>query len=254
MIWLPVTHTLASPLIKVPLLVAATARTAQAMTPPNPPLGPENMKLYDGLGDSMKHAMVCSGYVHKGLYWANVIAESAVIIAEHFRSPRTFVPHPQVQASLPEAESKHATHNIRTRPWWSAGCALMYAGSAIRPASHHALGKLFTWELTVRNDHVLVTGGSYAVVRHPSFVGMAMLSVGLVLCHFSPGGYFAECVGWDTFASKAFTVFWGGWILLIPTFLMTRVNTEDEVLRREFGKQWESYAERTPYKLIPYVY
>lgn len=185
----------------------------------------------------------------QGLYWANVLAESAVILAEYFRSPLSDFVLPFLIR-----KSKHATHDIRATPWWLAGCALMYAGGALRLASYRTLGKFFTWELTVRKEHALVTGGPYTVVRHPSYTGMAMLSVGLGLCHFGPGGYYAECVGWDTLASKAFVALWGGWTVLIPVLLMARVNTEDEVLRREFGKQWEDYAKRTPYKLFPYVY
>lgn len=65
MIWLPVVHALASPIIKIPLLVAATARTAQAMTPPNPPPRPEDMKSYGGLNDPMKLVLIRSGYFYK---------------------------------------------------------------------------------------------------------------------------------------------------------------------------------------------
>lgn len=33
--------------------------------------------------------------------------------------------------------------------------------------------------------------------------------------------------------------------------LMNRMNTEDEVLKKEFGEVWEKWAEGTKYQLIP---
>ena len=33
-----------------------------------------------------------------------------------------------------------------------------------------------------------------------------------------------------------------------------RARVEDEALRRAFGEEWEAWARRTPYSLIPYVY
>ena len=81
-----------------------------------------------------------------------------------------------------------------------------------------------------------------------------MIGVGIVLCHFGPGSWYAECLGWDTLGSKLFTAIWGGWTLTVPVLLMTRVNKEDTVLRTHFAEEWDAYAQRTPYKLVPYVY
>ena len=35
---------------------------------------------------------------------------------------------------------------------------------------------------------------------------------------------------------------------------LRRTSIEDEVLRKEIGKQWEECAKRTPYKLLPFVF
>lgn len=116
------------------------------------------------------------------------------------------------------------------------------------------MGRFFTWQLVVMKDHKLVTEGPYSIVRHPSYVGSLMIGVGAVLCHFSPGSWYAECIGWDTLGSKLFTAIWGGWTLLVPALLMGRVNKEDAVLRNEFPEEWEVYARKTPYKLFPFLY
>jgi protein-S-isoprenylcysteine O-methyltransferase Ste14 len=36
--------------------------------------------------------------------------------------------------------------------------------------------------------------------------------------------------------------------------LLNRMPKEDEVMHKEFGKQWEKWAKDVPYKLVPYVY
>ena len=47
---------------------------------------------------------------------------------------------------------------------------------------------------------------------------------------------------------------WALWSLAVPLGLMWRTGEEDRVLRASLGAEWEAYAERTPYKLVPYVF
>ena len=35
---------------------------------------------------------------------------------------------------------------------------------------------------------------------------------------------------------------------------MHRAELEDQVLRKEFGIEWEEWARKVPYKFIPYVF
>lgn len=81
-----------------------------------------------------------------------------------------------------------------------------------------------------------------------------MLGIGTMLCHFGTGSWYRECVGWDNWVSKAFTTAWAGWWVVLTGLLFVRVPVEDEVLHKEFGAEWEAYATRTPYKVIPYIY
>jgi protein-S-isoprenylcysteine O-methyltransferase Ste14 len=43
---------------------------------------------------------------------------------------------------------------------------------------------------------------------------------------------------------------------MVLTFvgLLSRIGTEDEALRRVFGAEWEKWAGRVRYKLVPWVY
>lgn len=49
------------------------------------------------------------------------------------------------------------------------GMVAVWIGGAIRIACYRELGRLFTYELTIREKHRLVTSGPYSIVRHPSY-------------------------------------------------------------------------------------
>lgn len=105
----------------------------------------------------------------------------------------------------------------------------------------------------MRRGKQLVAHGPY-LVRHSSYVGSALKYLGVLICHFGPGSWYRECIGWESVWSKAFTAVCVEWSLLIPVLLMARVNREDNVLKEELGAKWEVYAANTPYRLVPFVY
>lgn len=182
--------------------------------------------------------------------WLCALGESAVVLAEHFPSS----PISHAALSLFVRKASYTPGSVRITPLWLTGCALMCTGAAIRLWCYRTLGRFFTWELTVKKGHALVKHGPYAVVRHPGYVGSVMIDVGVVLCYSSPGGWYRECIGWDTLLGKVVTGLWAAWSLSVLAMLVSRVNKEDAVLRREFGEEWDGYAKRTPYRLLPFVY
>ena len=56
-------------------------------------------------------------------------------------------------------------------------------GGIIRHQCYESMGRLFTVERSIRTDHVLVTSGPYAVVRHPSYTGLLIVFIGMILIH-----------------------------------------------------------------------
>ena len=180
--------------------------------------------------------------------WANALGESAVVLARHFPSPVADNALSLLVRADADAGNVHMTSLRLT------GFGLMFGGAVIRLWCYRTLGKFFTWELTVRKDHKLVTTGPYAVVRHPAYVGSTMLGVGVIMYSFSSGSWYAECVGWTSAWSWVVTAAWAGWLMFLPTWLISRVNKEDDVLRKEFGEVWEEYREQTPWRLVPYIY
>ncbi|EKM49956.1 uncharacterized protein PHACADRAFT_105655, partial [Phanerochaete carnosa HHB-10118-sp] len=109
----------------------------------------------------------------------------------------------------------------------------------------------FTWELAVRKGHVLEAHhGAVRHHRHPSYDGAPVRYVGVVCTIFGRRSAF----GWNTTVGWVFTAVCIGWATGIPMLLMGKVGREGEVLRQEFGAQWEAYAKRVPDKLCPFIF
>ena len=132
------------------------------------------------------------------------------------------------------------------------GLALTIVGAIIRVLSYQALGPDFNAILSLRSDHKLATHSVYSIVRHPSYSGFCLVLAGSVMCQLGPGSFWAVHAGWRVKYGFG-GVYIGIHLLLFVTMLM-RLEKEDAVLRRVHGKQWEDWARKTRYKLVPYVF
>src|SRR5262249_50368147 len=64
-----------------------------------------------------------------------------------------------------------------------AGGALAVAGVALPLPAPPALGGFWAGPVAVRAGHTVVTGGPYALVRHPLYLGVLLLAAGSALAH-----------------------------------------------------------------------
>jgi protein-S-isoprenylcysteine O-methyltransferase Ste14 len=96
-----------------------------------------------------------------------------------------------------------------------------------------ALGRQYSADVTIQKDHHLITSSVYRVIRHPRYLGVITLSIGVSLI-------FRSWVG--LVASFAFFV-----------ILFFRIRDEEVTMRNEFGVEWDTYCERS-WRLIPYIY
>ena len=119
---------------------------------------------------------------------------------------------------------------------------------------YRELGHLFTWELTFRENHKLVTSGPYSYVRHPSYTGTALITLGSILLFTSRGSYYTEAGLRDTWIGMTAAYSISGCLMLMTFMLCARAPQEDAMLRQEFGEQWEQWAKRTPWRVVPYIF
>lgn len=114
-----------------------------------------------------------------------------------------------------------------------AGVVVYGLGMILTSWAQVALGPQFSTAVTIQDGHELVSRGPFRVVRHPRYLGVILFHVGYAL----------------VFRSTLALVLSGG----VALTLLWRIHDEDDLLRRELGAAWDSYARRTA-RLIPFVY
>ena len=113
------------------------------------------------------------------------------------------------------------------------GVALFAAGGALRIWPVFVLGQRFSGLVAIQPGHTLVTNGVYGVIRHPSYLGLLINSLGWSLAFRSGVGLVLTA-------------------LLIPP-LLARINTEENLLGAQFGHEYSAYCSWT-WRLIPGIY
>lgn len=154
----------------------------------------------------------------------------------------------------------YPTHRLSTQNILALG--LIVFGGFTRGSCHRRLGKMFTWETSILKTHKLITSGPYQFVRHPAYTGLLCVSVGYVLFLWTPGTLGRECfigkgfppqINAQSIAGTVYAV----WMMLhysdTNVFLIRRSFEEDTLLRREFGKDWDKWAQSVRWNVIPYI-
>lgn len=100
-----------------------------------------------------------------------------VILASH-------APAFKVSRNILSALAIEGTENkLEISPLFVFGTFFTALGGFIRYFCYRELGRLFTFELSLRADHKLVTTGPYSVVRHPGYLGVILCISGVVIWH-----------------------------------------------------------------------
>jgi protein-S-isoprenylcysteine O-methyltransferase Ste14 len=114
-----------------------------------------------------------------------------------------------------------------------AGVFLFAAGGALRLRPVFVLGHRFSGLVAIQPGHKLVATGVYRVIRHPSYLGLLVLSLGWALAFRSGVGVLLAV------------------LMILP--LLARIRAEERLLRSHFGAEYEAYCARTS-RLIPGIY
>ncbi|KAK7683607.1 hypothetical protein QCA50_013445 [Cerrena zonata] len=245
-----------SSLIRLATTAINMALVYRAGTPPNPPAKAEARQKYEAdksTKDIMSsHVWWIMPTLLLILFFPNLI-ESYVILTSHF--PALSTPHLIDTIVNYASPPPNAIDRIRFSSTFLLGSLLLIFGAAIRISCYYYLGKHFTFELSVHDDHKLVTSGPYSIVRHPSYSGNFLIVVGSLACQWGEGSWWREFGIGETTIGRAWNT---AMMFILVTYtvvvLVRRTDKEDRMLRKEFKGQWDEWSKQTPCKLIPGVY
>ena len=113
------------------------------------------------------------------------------------------------------------------------GVFLFAAGGALRIWPVFVLGRRFSGLVAIQPGHTLVTNGIYGAIRHPSYLGLLVNSLGWALAFRSGVGILLT-------------------LLTVPP-LLARIRAEERLLSSQFGAEYDAYRRRTS-RLIPGIY
>ena len=102
------------------------------------------------------------------------------------------------------------------------GVVLFAIGGGLRLWPVFVLGHRFSGLVAIQPGHRLVTRGIYGVIRHPSYLGLLISSLGWGLAFRSGIGVLLAA-------------------LLVPP-LLARINAEERLLQSQFGAEYDAYA------------
>ncbi|KAG1732671.1 uncharacterized protein EDB91DRAFT_667487 [Suillus paluster] len=238
-------------LLKIPFLVASAVGVQISLTSSSRPPSSEEKVVPTKFESFLRWVLALRGLEFmKIAVWAASSAEVANILAMNI-APSQF---PEGIYGARILQLLRSVHPTPVTPVFLASSLAVTIGGALRLYCVLTLGKLWSFQLSVRNEHKLVTSGPYSVVRHPSYTGLLLQSVGIIAMYGSPESWmrqsgilqvpFVKVLAAITFFLFTVSV----WIAI------SRPSVEDKMLQHALGEEWENWAKKVKYRLLPGVY
>ena len=133
-----------------------------------------------------------------------------------------------LRGALPQGRLPHG------QVFYLIGLVLFVLGLIVRWIAIIHLGRFFTVNVAIAEDHELITTGPYRYVRHPSYTGTLLIFLGFGLCML------------NIFSVAA---------VFLPIFVafFWRMHVEEAALHEAFGDRYQAYVARTR-RIIPLVW
>ena len=114
------------------------------------------------------------------------------------------------------------------------GMLFIIAGLGLRFTARKELGKQYSVHVETSEEHQLITSGIFSILRHPAYLGLICLLIGIPLSMGSWGSLVIAGVGG------------------VPAIIY-RITVEEEHLHEWFGEAYETYKKNS-WRLIPYIW
>ncbi|KAF9480370.1 hypothetical protein BDN70DRAFT_877752 [Pholiota conissans] len=239
-----------STLAKVPILFLYSYFWRIVFTPPQPP-APKEERYKSSSLDKPESINWRMKIVYLGIDVMSTLEAASIIATTYPSLPISQFITKFLHRLFPAGHPEQLSLN-----WYSfVGFILVATGALIRFLSYRALGQFFRFEPSMQKNHQLITTGPYSLVRHPGYTGVALAVLGWLLWAGAPGSWPRESgLLKNITATIVFAVWAVRFNIIIPFILIPRIPIEDSELQKRFGEEWDGWANRVPYVLIPGVY
>ncbi|KAG2131644.1 hypothetical protein DEU56DRAFT_740035 [Suillus clintonianus] len=237
--------------MKIPFLIASAIGIHVSYTTSSPPPSSGEKVMPTALEYSVRWVLALRGLeLMKISAWAASCVEAANILAMH-------IDPSHIPEGIYGARAVHLLRSLQPTPItpaFLAGSLAATAGGVIRLYCIWTLGKLWSFQLSVRKEHSLMTSGPYSIVRHPSYTGCLLQYVGVIVMYGSPGSWMwqsgiLQVPFTRVIAAISFILF-----TVCAWVAITRPAVEDKMLQRALGEEWANWAKKVNYRLLPGVY
>ncbi|KAK7444747.1 hypothetical protein VKT23_015064 [Stygiomarasmius scandens] len=138
------------------------------------------------------------------------------------------------------------------------GYLLIFTGGYIRITSQRLLGKYFTWEISFKEGQKLCTTGPYSLVRHPGYLGLWLIRFGINFVQSTnswSGLLLRECL-YPRYALIGTGFIWENYVFTASLlwWMTFRAKWEDDLMKENFRDEWNRWAQKTRYRIVPFVY
>jgi len=114
------------------------------------------------------------------------------------------------------------------------GWVLLYGGLVLRLVSIRTLRGHYTHSIAILEGHRLIKEGIYHYIRHPGYLSLLLIFLGIPLA----------------FGSWAGLIIYGGMGLPL---ILRRIRLEEGLLQEHFGENYSAYKEKIP-SLFPFLH
>ena len=112
------------------------------------------------------------------------------------------------------------------------GLLITISGLGFSVWARSKLGRNWSQEVTIKDDHQLITDGPYALVRHPIYTGLIFGFIGSSIALGEIRGLISD--------------------ILVFVVLLYKLKLEDKWLMEQFGDPYKRYCKKVA-ALIPFV-